>query len=219
MATVIFDFDSTIITCESLELILKDQVKDRPELMEKIHQITDAGIRGKIPFSESLSRRLAIAAPTKEDVEAFGSVAVESITSGMEVYIQRLLKAGVDVWIVSGGIRESLLPVGKKIGIDSTKIFAVQLLWNNENNYAGIDSTDPFSRSKVEGVKGLVLGMASPIIAVGDAMSDYCLLTEELVDHFVLFTEHLVCKEIIELGIEQASNVLELEEKINAIIG
>lgn len=219
MATVIFDFDSTIITCESLELILQNRVKDKPEIMEKIHQITDAGIRGKIPFSESLSKRLALAAPTKDEVLTFGKKAVGYITKGMEAYIQKLHDEGVDVWIVSGGIRESLLPVGKQLGIDPARIFGVQLLWKNDNAYGGIDPADPFSESKAKGVKEIVSKMHSPLIAVGDAMSDYRLFKEGLVDHFVLYTEHLLCKEIFELGIEQAGSVLELEGKIHAIIG
>lgn len=218
MATIVFDFDSTLVTCESLELILERRVRGQPELMEEICKITEAGIRGKIPFSESLAKRLAIVSPSREDVQSVGEALLDMLTPGMEGLIQGFHQKNIDVWIVSGGVYESLIPVGQRLGIDISKIFGVKLLWNSKGKFRGIDTDDPFSRSKVEGVRGIIDRMGSPKIAVGDAMSDYRLFKEGLVEHFILYTETLACQEIIELGVDQAKQVAELEEMIHAIV-
>ena len=49
MATVIFDFDSTLITCETLEEVLKEKIAD-PERMQQIKEITEQGMSGKVEF-------------------------------------------------------------------------------------------------------------------------------------------------------------------------
>ena len=69
--TVIFDFDSTIIKLESLEVILKNKLEDCPEKMVQIKNLTDKGMSGEINFHESISQRLAIAAPDYVDLINF----------------------------------------------------------------------------------------------------------------------------------------------------
>jgi phosphoserine phosphatase len=219
MPTVIFDFDSTIITCESLELILQDKLSGRPDLRERIHQITDAGLRGTLPFADSLAQRLAIAAPSRSEAEAFGVKALEMITPGMQALIGKLRSQGVDLWIVSGGLYESLLPVGRELKFPDNRILGVRLLWDKNGEFLGINPDDLFSRSKAEGSAPFASDWPRPRIAVGDAMSDYRLFKEKLTDHFILFEQHAACREVASLGVERAQNVDELEEKIYAFIG
>ena len=61
MATVIFDFDSTLIRVESLEEILRPQLEARPHLATAMEEITQRGMEGQISFRDSLEQRLAIA--------------------------------------------------------------------------------------------------------------------------------------------------------------
>lgn len=209
MGTVVFDFDSTIISVESLELILEEQA---PEVKREIEAITEDGLRGKIPFSESLARRLALAAPSRDEVLRFGDRAKEWLTSGMDSLIQELQKNEVDVWIVSGGIKESILPLASQLNIPESQVQAVTLHWNDDGTFGGIDEDNPFCRSKVEGVSPLVDRWSSPKIAVGDAMSDYRLFENGLVDRFILFTKHFRCDELLNKGVPEAREVAELRE-------
>lgn len=219
MATIIFDFDSTLVNCESLELILQEKLKDQPEARLQIHEITQEGLKGAIPFSESMARRLAIAAPTKYEVEAFGLQALEMITDGMPGLIQDLISKGAEVWVVSGGLYESLLPVCQHLGIEESRVLGVRLLWGDQGEFLGIDPKDALSRSKVEGVASIASQWSRPGMIIGDAMSDYRLYEQKIVEHFVLYTEHLECMEIKQLGVESARNTQELRDKIDALIG
>lgn len=218
MATIIFDFDSTLVSCESLELILQEKLQDKSDTLSKIHEITQEGLKGVIPFSDSIARRLAIAAPNKGEVERFGLQALEMITDGIPDLIQDLLSKGVDVWVVSGGLYESLLPVCQYLGIDKSRVLGVQLLWGDKGEFLGIDPEDAFSRSKVEGVSKIASQWIRPRVIIGDAMSDYRLYEQKIVEHFILYTEHLECEEIKQLGVETANDTRELRNKIDVLI-
>ncbi len=211
MGTVVFDFDSTLIKHESLERLLLGKLALQPDLQQKVRAITEEGLRGQIPFQISLSKRLLLAAPSKEDVLHAGTNALDAVTSGMKELINALQTGGVDVWLVSGGIRESLLPVGKFLGIPTAHILGVSLLWNEGGAFKGIDPNDPLSRSKVEGLREKALTWQRPRIAVGDAMSDYKLFEEGVVDHFILYTEHYQCPELLKTGIDKAANTAQLK--------
>ncbi len=218
MATIIFDFDSTLVSCESLEVILQRKLQGRPEAAQAVHEITQKGIRGLISFSESLSQRLEVAAPSKKDVEFFGKNALEYITPNMQTFIYDLQSKGVDIWVVSGAIYESILPVCQQLNIDLSQVHAVKLLWDYDGQFRGIDPKDPFSRSKLEGVRSLATKWRAPTIVIGDAMSDYQLYNQKIAEYFILYTEHLACQNVINLGVDTAKNVQELKEKIDVLI-
>ena len=214
MSTVVFDFDSTIISCESLEVILENNLRASPEKAERIREITEQGIRGALPFGESLRLRLSIASPTRSQVEEFGKKALEWVTPGVEELISELLESKAEVWIVSGGLRESLLPVAKKLQVPENRVLGVSLKWGEDGSFAGIDPDNPFSRSKWEGVKRHIDGWRRPIIAVGDAMSDYLLYEKGLVDRFILFTQYFRCEELVKKHPVEAATM----EDVKALI-
>lgn len=218
MATVVFDFDSTIISCESLEVILDQKLKGSKALQSEVRQITELGIRGKIPFNESLKRRLRVASPTRSEVEAFGRGADSWLTVGIEELIHTLILAKVNVWIASGGIQESLIPLGTRLKIPKDRILGVQLMWGKEGEYLGIDESVAFCRSKVEGCKHFAKKWTAPRIAVGDAVSDFRLFEAGLVDYFIAYTEHFWCEEILKKGTLAASNCLELKKTLERIL-
>jgi HAD superfamily phosphoserine phosphatase-like hydrolase len=218
MATIVFDFDSTIVSCESLEILLEEQISKNPELRAKIREITFDGMRGFISFEESLARRLSIAAPTKRQTEEFGRSAHQWLTLGMEELIQSLHSSLHDVWVVSGGIFESVLPLCERLKIPRDRVHAVKLMWDEKGKFAGIDEKVPFCRSKVEGCKPLEKFWNSPTIAVGDAMSDWRLFEKGMVEHFIAYTEHFRCKEVLEKGVPEAKNVYSLKRMIEEII-
>lgn len=214
MFTVIFDFDSTLIACESLEMILDRKLREAPEIGASIRRITEQGLRGALPFADSLRMRLALASPSQNEVEEFGKEAVRWITPGMESLVRELQHMGAQVWIVSGGVWESLLPVAEKLHIPQENVLGVKLLWNEDRSFAGIDPHDPFSRSKWEGGERYRHLWHKPVIAVGDAMSDYLLYEKGLVDRFILFTRHFRCDELLQKGVLQAESAAEVKTLI-----
>ena len=210
MCTIFFDFDSTLISCESLEEIIKTKLGNESKTIEKISKITQMGMDGQISFIESLQRRLEYISLSKSDVVRFGRQAEKYITVGMQELIQDLHKKNVDIHIVSGGFKEAIFPVAEVLNISPDNIHAVQLIWDSQGNFKEIDDDDKYSQSKVEGIKFISKNWPKPKIAIGDGSTDLALFEHGLVDHFILFTQHVLRSELMNRSANVAGKVKEL---------
>ena len=194
---VIFDFDSTIIRCESLEEILRPRLEGDSAKMAQIEEITRLGMEGAIGFKES----------------RFGREGARWLTSGMEALIASLHRRGLQVWIVSGGLREAIVPVAAHLGIRAERVLAVGLQWRTDGSFAGIDPDDLFSVSKVDGCRAFFgpTDRPRPIrIGIGDGMTDFALLDAGLVDRFIAYTEHVRRPAVVATGQPEAGDTKEL---------
>jgi len=200
---VLFDFDSTLIDCESLDEILADLLVERPAEAARVRAITDEGMEGRISYCDSLRRRLAIAQPTRGQVEAFGERAVRHATPGMKELIERL---DGESWIVSGGLTEALLPVARHLGIKPQRVLGTDLRWAPDGSLAGIVCLE-----KPERVARAAGNWGRPRVSVGDGMSDYALYENGIVDHFLAFTLHQRRAAVVATGCEEVRTVAELE--------
>ena len=212
MTTVIFDFDSTLISLESLDEILRPEYARRPDLEKKINAITAQGMAGEIPFHESLARRLALARPKRADVRAFGRLAIQLITPGVKDLIASLHRREVQVRIASGGLREAILPCAEYLGVPPEWVHAVCPVWGADGFLADLDPDDLMARSKTEGVRLWIDQCPRPAVAVGDGMTDYALFRDGLVDHFIAFTANVRRPNLIKTGMPEAHTVAELAE-------
>lgn len=123
----IFDFDSTVITLESLDYVLEKSLEVRPDkglIIEQIEAITNLGMTGEINLEKSLKTRFELAQPTVELFEKAGQDFVEYITPGISTLIQALHQSGHGVFIVSGGFLPLVKPVAQHLGIKFEHCFA-----------------------------------------------------------------------------------------------
>ncbi|QLE79830.1 HAD-IB family phosphatase [Francisella sp. Scap27] len=209
MKNIIFDFDSTLIKGESLELILEPLLKNSPEKIQEIEKITNLGMQGELDFRESLEQRLAIASPTKASIEAFSKEYCPSLlTRGMEDFVKELHSKGYKIWIFSGGLTESIAPFAKALKIPRKNIYAVEVNWNEDGSFKSLDNSNGACDSKLvafEKAKELLQG---EVIAVGDGFTDYQLFEAGFADKFIAYTEHV-----------ERTNVVEKAESIAMDVG
>jgi phosphoserine phosphatase len=171
---------------------------------EEIVAITNAGMAGEIPFRKSMEWRLEIAQPTREMVEGFGEEAIELLVPGMKELIAWL---GAEAWIVSGGLEEALIPVGRELGIPRERIRGTVVDWADDGTMRGLARCGP----KIEAVADVCDGWARPRIGVGDGMSDYALHQAGAVDNFIAFTGVVRREALVNTGCQEATTVDELE--------
>jgi len=205
VATVAFDFDSTLIDCESLDELLARVLAGQPERIAEVAAITVAGMEGRLAFGESLRQRLAIARPTRAAVEAFGRDAVGMLTPGMEALVSGLR---AEVWIVSGALYETVLPVAARLGVPESRVLATRVAWSEED---GTLERVTECRTKVDHLEPLSAGWERPRIMVGDGITDHAPHTAGLVDHFVAFTAVVRRAPVVMTGAPEAASVPELE--------
>lgn len=212
MPTIIFDFDSTLVSIESLDEILALNVDS--ETAKQISAITDQGMNGELSFRDSLQKRLEIAKPTQQQIDDFAQTAIDSITPGMRELIDELQK-DCGIYIVSGGLKRLLDRVGQSLGIPTDQIHGVSAHWDADGNFISLDNNNPFCTNKIEGVRVLAKHWDSPTLCVGDGMTDYALFQANLVDHFIAFTQHQKRDFVDRLHLESVENVDELSAAIN----
>ncbi|MHC4550052.1 MAG: HAD-IB family phosphatase [Planctomycetota bacterium] len=204
MATIVFDFDSTLVPCESLDELLARALAEQPERVAEIRAITEDGMEGRIPFRESVERRLALAQPTRAEAEELGTELESRIVPGMEELIQGLR---AEVWIASGGLREVLLPVAKRLGVSTRRVLGTRVSWSA----AGLLERVVECGGKVEQLQPRSAAWARPRIMVGDGMTDHAVFAEGLVDHFAAFTGIARREAVVATGAPEAASVRELE--------
>lgn len=199
MKNIIFDFDSTLIKKESLELILEPLLKDSSEKIQEIEKITNLGMQGELSFRESLERRLAIASPTKASVEAFTKEYCPSLlTRNMESFITELQSKGYTIWIFSGGLTESIAPFAKELKIPRKNIYAVEVNWNDDGSFNSLDNTNGACDSKLAAFEKAKELLQGKVIAVGDGFTDYQLFEAGFVNKFIAYTEHVERANVVE---------------------
>jgi phosphoserine phosphatase len=169
---IVFDMDSTLIQCEVI-----DELARAAGVGDQVAAITEAAMRGEIPFNESFSRRLATLRGLDESVLE-GIARDLPITEGAERLISTLKQLGYKVGILSGGFSYFAEHLKDRFGIDC--VSANQL-----------DIVDGRLTGEVKGeiVNGerkaeLLRGMAQQLgidmrqtIAVGDGANDLPMLS------------------------------------------
>ena len=109
---IVFDMDSTLIQCEVI-----DELARAAGVGDQVAEITEAAMRGEIPFNESFERRLATLAGLDERV-LMQIAASLPITEGAERLIGSLKQLGYKVGILSGGFTYFAEHLKARFGLD-----------------------------------------------------------------------------------------------------
>ena len=213
IGTAIFDFDSTLVSCESLQYILQNILFD--DLKTEISSITQMGIDGEISFRESLIRRCAIGKLQIKDINDFADNVHKWFTSGIEHLVEKLLKKSVSVWIISGGMHEIVLSAAKILNIPNSNVRGVKLILSQKDGFLTIDPSDHFAISKCEGIKYMNPLWPLPSVAIGDSVADYDLYRNGYASHFIAFTQNIRRENLINKDVREAKSVEELELLLN----
>ncbi|MGB5564544.1 MAG: phosphoserine phosphatase SerB [Sedimenticolaceae bacterium] len=109
---IVFDMDSTLIQCEVI-----DELAKAAGVGAKVAEITEAAMRGEIPFNESFERRLATLKGLDESVLAEIAQSLP-ITEGADRLISNLKRLGYKVGILSGGFSYFADHLKERFGLD-----------------------------------------------------------------------------------------------------
>ncbi len=212
MATLILDFDSCLVPVESLDLYASRRISKDLARLEEMEQLTRAGMEGKIPFEESLRRRLDLLAPERQGLIQLGRELASMTSHGAGSMVTDLQEEGHEVWIVSGGFQQVLLPVADALGIPASRVQGVRAVFDDKGRYQALDANYAFHRSKMEGLARLRVDWPRPAVCAGDGMTDLALLDAGLVDAFIAYTEHVQRREVLDRSEFRADTMDEVEK-------
>lgn len=190
----LLDFDSTFINREGLEELAKIALQHNPQknyLFEKIESLTNQAMEGEIPFAQSLSERLKLLPANRSHIEKVTRLLKKNISTSIKGNKKFFKTYKSNIYIISGGFREFIVPIVKTFGIAEDHVFANTFIFDAEERIIGFDKKNPLSQNegKIKLVKSLKLD--GDIYVIGDGYTDYQLKKLGLVKEFIAFTENI----------------------------
>lgn len=171
---ICFDCDSTLSKIEGI-----DELAGRVGLGDEMSRLTDAAMNGVVPLEAVYEQRLSMIRPDRDSINWLADLYVEQVVDGAKEVFEALLaprsasSKGKDVHIVSGGIRQSILPLARHLGLPETHVHAVDIYFNEDGSYLDYDQNSPLAKSggKAEICRQLLKPPGS-MVMIGDGKTD-----------------------------------------------
>jgi phosphoserine phosphatase len=126
--------------------------------------------------------------------------------------IAELRANDVEVVLVSGGLREAILPLARELGVGEENVYAVSVFFDQDGGYAGFDDASLLTRQSGKRTMVGQMDLKGPILAVGDGMTD-CEI-KQVVQGFAAFTGFTRREAVI----ERADYVIENFDQLRDLV-
>jgi D-3-phosphoglycerate dehydrogenase len=191
----IFDFDSTFIQAETLDVLAEVALANRPEkseYLDLIQQMTQDAMNGQLSFEESLRNRLALLELNRAHIEKTVQLLKQKITPSFLRNMDFFKKYADKIYIFSGSFLEIVWPIVQPFSIKHEQVFANRFMYDFEGNILGFDRRNPLAQDqgKVKLANKLHLG-GNDVVMIGDGYNDYEVKASGLADTFIAFTENV----------------------------
>jgi phosphoserine phosphatase len=201
---VVFDADSTLSAIEGIDELARLRGVD-------VAKLTERAMRGEIPLESVYRRRLERVRPSVRMVAFVAAMYVERRVRGAKQTIEALARAGAEVWVVSGALRQTLIPLTHSLGIPGHRVYAVDLFFDTHGRYAGFDEASPLARA--DG-KRIVLeelrDERKKTALIGDGATD--LAAAGAVDAFIAYTGVARREKVVKAARFHAHSYLQLRK-------
>ena len=185
--SLFLDVDSTVAALEGIDWLAQRRGAD---VAARVAAQTDRAMRGEIALDAVYGERLALVRPGRDDIAALAAAYEAALVPGARDAIARLREAGVRVALVSGGIRQAIIPLARALGIAPDDVHAVDVVVDMGGGYFAYDAGSPLAtQTGKRAVAEQLLGTGRfprPALAVGDGATDVAM--KGTADAFAAFT-------------------------------
>jgi len=207
--SVVLDVDSTVSGIEGIDWL----AAKRGEIVSRrVADLTSNAMQGGVPLQEVYGLRLSAIRPRREEVDALSRAYVDALAPGAVETISRLRRLGVQIVLVSGGIRHALLRLALHLGLSPSDVNAVSVHFDTGGAYQGYDSASPLTTS--DGKSRIVadLHLDGPVLAMGDGATDVAM--RDVVDLFVAYTGFVNRANVVDRADVAVASFAELERVV-----
>jgi len=165
---ICFDCDSTLSKIEGI-----DELARRVGLGEEMSRLTDAAMNGEVLLEAVYEKRLSLIRPNRDSINWLADLYIEQIVDGVKEVFEALTAPGKELHIISGGIRQAILPLARCLGLPEAQVHAVDIYFNADDSYRDYDQCSPLARSggKAEICRRLLKSQGS-LVMIGDGKTD-----------------------------------------------
>ncbi|KAF3977674.1 MAG: HAD-IB family phosphatase [Methylococcales symbiont of Iophon sp. n. MRB-2018] len=165
---ICFDCDSTLSKIEGI-----DELSRHVDKFDEIVVLTNAAMNGELALEEVYGKRLDLIKPDQSQIAWLADLYIAEIVDGVDAVFSTLIEQGKQVHIISGGIRQSILPLATKLGIPKNQVHAVDILFNEDGSYLGFDQQSPLAKT---GGKAVICqqinNSQATMVMIGDGKTD-----------------------------------------------
>ena len=211
--TFVFDFDSTLVRIETLEALADIALAGHPEadvVRAEIAKLTDQAMSGEVDFGTALRRRLALLPLTRAHVEQLADRILDEGTWSVRRNLRFFQENADKIVILSGGFREIIAPVAERLGVAPERVLANDLVYDADGRVTGVDDQNPLSYDNGKPKVIDSLGLARPIVMVGDGWNDAEVKLAGAADRFYAFTEVARRDKVVAVADAEAPSMDEL---------
>jgi len=165
---ICFDCDSTLSKIEGI-----DELARRVGLGEEMSRLTDAAMNGEVLLEAVYEQRLSLIRPDRRSIDWLADLYIAQIVDGVKDVFEALTSPDKELHIISGGLRQAILPLARVLGLPEAQVHAVDIYFNADGSYRDYDQNSPLARSggKAEICRRLLKAQRS-LVMIGDGKTD-----------------------------------------------
>ncbi len=190
----IFDFDSTFIRVEALDVLCElayENPSERASVLAEIQRLTNLGMEGKLSLKESLVERIKLLKANKSHlvklIEELKLQVTESVKRNRKFFTENT----DNVYVISNGFKEVIAPIVADFGIKADHVLANTFHFDADGNIIGFDEKNPLCENKGKAVRLRNVGLEGDIMVIGDGYTDYEMREEGVATKFYAFSENI----------------------------
>jgi D-3-phosphoglycerate dehydrogenase len=190
----IFDFDSTFMQVEALDVLCEIVHKNNPnvkDILSEIQRITDLGMAGEMSLKASLIARIKLLNATRDDLEKLIAELSHKVSPSILRNAHFFKQFSEKIYIISNGFKEVIIPVVQKYGIKAEHVLANSFVFDQNGSIIGFDETEELCENKGKALKIESLNLNGEVIMIGDGYTDYETKKYGVVHEFYAFTENV----------------------------
>ncbi len=165
---VCFDCDSTLSRIEGI-----DELTRRNGIFEEVAALTDAAMNGELALEEVYAKRLELIKPDKASIDWLAALYISELVDGVVETIAALQANAKQIHIISGGLRQAILPLAEQLGIPEQHVHAVDIEFDTDGGYSDFARHSPLA---VSGGKARICRRLrmhhSALVMIGDGKTD-----------------------------------------------
>lgn len=196
----IIDFDSTFTQVEALDVLAEISLKDnenQEKAIEEIKSITDQGMEGGMSFRESLKKRIDILEANKKHLPELVDRLSLLVSKSFKRNTEFINKYTEQIFIVSNGFKDFIVPIVEKFGIKEQNVFANEFSYDENENIIGFDENNLLSENNGKPNQIKSLNLDGEVFVLGDGFTDFEIKKAGLAHKFYAFTENVRREKIL----------------------
>jgi phosphoserine phosphatase len=164
---ICFDCDSTLSKIEGI-----DELAKYVGLGQEMSRLTDAAMNGDVALEAVYEKRLSLIKPDLSSINDLAELYIAEIVEGVKEVFSILLAQNKTVHIISGGLRQAILPLARYLGIPESHVHAVDIYFNEDGSYQTFDLNSPLTRTGGKATVVAMLKEQGTLVMIGDGKTD-----------------------------------------------